>query len=84
MDEPEELSPSCGWPESETSLPIGSSKRSVADRLLGSLEQLVQRHRSLALYDAQYGGLHAELITAEVAHELAMARRALYGPAYRS
>jgi hypothetical protein len=83
MDEPGKLSPSHGSQESETSLPTGTSQRGVADRLLGSLERLVQRHRSLALYDAQNSGLHAELIAAELAHELAMARRALYGQPYR-
>ncbi|MCE0763255.1 hypothetical protein LWC35_10095 [Pseudonocardia kujensis] len=47
----------------------------VGARLLEGLEALVQRHR--ALLNTGSGGLHAELITAEVAHELAVARSAL-------
>jgi hypothetical protein len=62
-------------------LPVDSEPagRSVADHLLGSLDRIIRRHRSLALDNAQHSGLHAELIAAEVAHELAMARSALYG-----
>jgi hypothetical protein len=62
--------------------PAGESVRpSVADRLLDSLEDLVRRHRALALQescDGQKAALHAELIAAEVAHEVAMARSALH------
>jgi hypothetical protein len=67
------------WHEPKRSLPTEPTQPSVADLLLGSLERLVQRHRSLALYDGQHSGLHAELIAADVAHELAMARSQLYG-----
>ncbi|MHA6795784.1 hypothetical protein ACVGVM_20050 [Pseudonocardia bannensis] len=52
-------------------------RQSIADRLLSSLDDLVQRHRALALH-GEHIGLHAELITAEVAHELAMTRSALH------
>ena len=41
----------------------------VADRLLESLEDLVHRHRAVKV--------DAELVAAEVAHELAVARNAL-------
>lgn len=58
--------------------PSRSQRRSaVADRLLDSLETLVARNRALASRSPEDSGLHAELITAEVAHELAMARSAL-------
>jgi hypothetical protein len=55
-----------------------SVRQSIADRLLNSLEQLVHRHRALAAADEQLTALHAELIAAEVAHELAVARSALH------
>jgi hypothetical protein len=51
-------------------------RRSIADQLLGALDDLVTRHRALALHD-EYIELHAELIAAEVAHQLAMTRNAL-------
>lgn len=58
-----------------------SIRRTIADRMLDSLEDLVRRHRALAL-DEQPAGeqvdLHAELIAAEVAHELAVVRSALH------
>jgi hypothetical protein len=62
-------------------LPVGGEPagRSVADHLLGSLDRIIRRHRSLALDNTAHSELHAELIAAEVAHELAMARSALYG-----
>ena len=47
----------------------------TARQLLDGLEALVQRHRALANDDA--APLHAELITAEVAMQLALARRSL-------
>ncbi|HLU57325.1 MAG TPA: hypothetical protein VKZ81_17865 [Pseudonocardia sp.] len=53
-------------------------RRSVAERLLNSLEELVRRHRALGLHAAEESALHAELIAAEVAHELALARSALH------
>jgi hypothetical protein len=51
-------------------------RRSIADELLTALDALVSRHRALELHD-QHIELHAELIAAEVAHQLAMARDAL-------
>jgi hypothetical protein len=56
------------------------TRRGIAERLLTSLDDLVRRHRALALHGLDEGGhseLHAELIAAEVAHQLAMARNAL-------
>jgi hypothetical protein len=53
-----------------------SVRRSIADQLLGALDALVARHRALALHD-DHIELHAELIAAEVAHQLAMTRNAL-------
>jgi hypothetical protein len=59
-----------------------SIRRSISDRLLNSLEDLVRRHRALGRHaaeeSAQESALHAELIAAEVAHELAVARSALH------
>jgi len=55
-----------------------SIRRTIADRLLNSLEDLVRRHRALGLHTVEESALHAELIAAEVAHELAVARSALH------
>ncbi len=60
-----------------------SIRHSIADRLLTSLEDLVRRHRAFAPHTAEGSALHdpalhAELIAAEVAHELAVARSALH------
>ncbi|ODU02391.1 MAG: hypothetical protein ABS81_17665 [Pseudonocardia sp. SCN 72-86] len=50
----------------------------IADDLLDRLEALVDRHRALAPHEPGiHDALHAELVAAEVAHELAMARSAL-------
>jgi hypothetical protein len=51
-------------------------RRSIDEELLGALDALVTRHRALA-HDDEYIELHAELIAAEVAHQLAMTRNAL-------
>lgn len=48
----------------------------AADHLLTALESLVRRHRALQLDDDDLGP-HAELITAEVAHQLALTRSVL-------
>jgi hypothetical protein len=48
----------------------------IVDRLLNSLEDLVARHRALS-GNADQVELHAELIAAEVAHELEVTRSAL-------
>lgn len=53
-----------------------AARARVASRLLDALDDLVRRHRSLAPPEP-HSHLHAELITAEVAHELALARAAL-------
>jgi hypothetical protein len=55
-----------------------SVRHSIADRLLTSLEDLVRRHRALGAHSTQDSALHAELIAAEVAHELSVARSALH------
>jgi hypothetical protein len=43
----------------------------VAEALLDTLEELVRRHRDLG-HDRETAELHAELITSEVAHALAL------------
>jgi hypothetical protein len=48
----------------------------VADALLDTLEELVRRHRDLG-HGPETAELHAELITAEVAHALALTRTLL-------
>ncbi|MGD9987400.1 hypothetical protein [Pseudonocardia sp.] len=48
----------------------------IAARLLDGLEALLVRHRAL-LVEPDISALHAELIAAEVAHELQRARAAL-------
>lgn len=52
-------------------------RRRIADRLLTSLDELVRKHRALALH-TEHTDLHAELIAAEVAHQLSIARSALH------
>jgi len=54
-----------------------SVRRSIVDQLLVALDQLVARHRALALH-GEHVDLHAELIAAEVAHQLAITRSALH------
>ncbi|MDT7552682.1 MAG: hypothetical protein QOH17_2356 [Pseudonocardiales bacterium] len=57
--------------------PTREQRRSeAADQLLTALENLVRRHRALELSTDELG-LHAELIAAEVAHQLAVTRSAL-------
>lgn len=53
--------------------PTEQRRADAVDRLLTSLEDLVRRHRALAV-DGRHVALHAELVTAEVAHELALTR----------
>ncbi len=48
----------------------------IAEALLDTLDDLVRRHRRLG-HDAGHPDLHAELITAEVAHALALTRALL-------
>ena len=68
-------------PQSTPPMDRESDEASVADHLLSSLERLVKRHRTLSLGNGEtaelHGGLHAELISAEVSHELELTRRAL-------
>ena len=52
-------------------------RQRIADRLLTALDDLVRKHRALALH-TEHSDLHVELITAEVAHQLAMARNAVH------
>ena len=52
-------------------------RRRIADRLLTSLDELVRKHRALALH-SEHADLHVELITAEVAHQMALARIAVH------
>ena len=47
----------------------------AVNALLTALENLVRRHRALSS-DGSHQALHAELIAAEVQHELAVARSA--------
>lgn len=56
--------------------PTRSERRAqIGARFLDALESIVQRHRSLS--PGEYGELHAELIAAEVAHQLALVRAEL-------
>jgi cytochrome P450 len=50
-------------------------RAAVGERLLDSLEAIVARHRSTA--SSEPADLHAELIAAEVAHQLALTRAEL-------
>jgi hypothetical protein len=50
-------------------------RAAVGERLLDSLEAIVARHRSTA--SSEPAVLHAELIAAEVAHQLALTRAEL-------
>ncbi|MEU7817299.1 hypothetical protein [Pseudonocardia sp. NPDC049154] len=60
---------------SDRSAPSLDERRTdIGDRLLASLEALVDRHRVRATGDA---AADTELIAAEVAHHLAVARTAL-------
>ena len=58
-----------------TSRPAPPPPADPGARLLDGLEALVRRHRALAHDDST--PLHVELITAEVAQQLAVARTAL-------
>ncbi len=50
-------------------------RAAISSRFLDALEGIVQRHRALA--PAEHQDLHAELIAAEVAHQLALVRAEL-------
>jgi hypothetical protein len=51
-------------------------RAAVGERLLDALEAIVARHRSTA--SSEPAELHAELIAAEVAHQLALTRAELH------
>ncbi len=57
--------------------PVGVFASATVVNLLVGLGLATLRHRALALHD-EHLDLHAELITAEVAHHLAMTRSALH------
>lgn len=58
-----------------TPIPAQQGDPDAVNALLTALENLVRRHRALA-GEGPHQALHAELIAAEVQHELAMARSA--------
>ena len=61
-------------PSTPPGRPSSEQRRADAvDRLLTSLEHLVHRHRALAS-DVRHTASHAERVTAEVAHALAVTR----------
>jgi hypothetical protein len=51
-------------------------RHAITENLLSALEDLVHRYRTLALH-TEHADLHAEVITAELAHQLAVARSGL-------
>lgn len=51
-------------------------RHAITEHLLSALEDVVHRYRALALH-VEHADLHAEVITAEVAHQLAVARNSL-------
>ena len=53
-----------------------TQRHAVTEHLLSALEDVVHRYRTLALH-VEHADLHAEVITAEVAHQLAVARSGL-------
>ncbi len=52
-------------------------RHAITEHLLTALEDVVLRYRTLALH-TEHADLHAEVITAEVAHQLAVARNGLH------
>jgi hypothetical protein len=69
--------PAIGQEKRETPACVpGPPGPDVAEALLDTLEELVRRHRGLG-HDVETPELHAELITAEVAHALALTRALL-------
>jgi hypothetical protein len=51
-------------------------RQAIAEHLLTALEDVVWRYRALSGHP-EHADLYAETVTAEVAHQLAVARRAL-------
>ena len=52
-------------------------RQRITEHLLTALEGVVWRYRTLATH-GEHGDLHAEVVTAEVAHQLEVARTALH------
>ena len=61
----------------DTSTDHVPAEETVPGRLLRSLDELVRRHRGLALDGGKHAVLHTELVATEAAHAVAMARSAL-------
>lgn len=61
-------------PELARAEPLPAGRTSV-QRMLDSLDDLVRRHRALAAEDGEDDALHAELIAAELAQQIAVMRR---------
>ncbi len=61
-------------PELARAEPLPAGRTSV-HRMLDSLDDLVRRHRALAAEDGEDDALHAELIAAELAQQIAVMRR---------
>ncbi|WP_224386277.1 hypothetical protein [Pseudonocardia sp. ICBG1293] len=55
-------------------IPEPDAGRSTVDRLLDSIDDLVRRHRALAVHDGASAALHAELIAAELDQQVAVLR----------
>jgi hypothetical protein len=51
-------------------------RQAITEHLLSALEDVVWRYRALSGHP-EHADLYAEVVTAEVAHQLAVARRAL-------
>jgi hypothetical protein len=60
-----------------TSTDRRTQRHAITEHLLSALEDVVHRYRTLALH-VEHADLHAEVITAEVAHQLALARNGLH------
>ena len=75
--------PSEGLPPSAPSLAASGRHPHAAARLLDGLQALLSRHRAL-LGGREVAGPHVELIAAEVAHEVAIARAALRNTSNRA
>jgi hypothetical protein len=52
-------------------------RQAITEHLLTALEDVVWRYRAMATRE-EHAGLYAEVVTAEVAHQLEVARSALH------
>jgi hypothetical protein len=52
-------------------------RQAIAEHFLTALEDVVWRYRAMATH-GEYAELYAEVVTAEVAHQLEVARSALH------